>query len=453
MGSSPPKPDPKIGEAAMKQADIAMQAQQDANVWAQKQYEFGKVQHGDMMGLADRQMQFAEQARQDQLGIANQQMDLSRQALAASADFAQGQLDLGRSHLAFMKGQAEITNKWAQQDRDRYYNTFVPLQDAWIEEANNFASPERKAMAAAEAKADVRQQFEMGRGQNERRLSAMGVAPTSGRYQSSSNRDQITENLAVAGAGNAARRQTDETGRNMRLSAIGMGQGLAVNPATSIGLSNAAANAGFGGAMQGNASAQGMELQRIGMAGNLLGAAGGTMAGANAGFAGALGQSASMIGAGNNAMAGAIGSAGNMVMGGAGTAMAGQQNLAGILNNQYQNELQSWNARQAQLGSIFGGIGMGLGFLSSKDSKKNKRKPVSALGALKDMPVEEWEYKQGHGDGQRHIGPYAEDFQKATGLGTGKSISVIDAIGVTMGAVQELADKVDKQASRKHAAA
>ncbi|PWB90923.1 hypothetical protein C5688_08655 [Methylocystis sp. MitZ-2018] len=43
-----------------------------------------------------------------------------------------------------------------------------------------------------------------------------------------------------------------------------------------------------------------------------------------------------------------------------------------------------------------------------------------------------------------HIGTYAQDFQRETGLGDGKSINVIDAIGVAMGAIKELSAKVDK---------
>lgn len=66
------------------------------------------------------------------------------------------------------------------------------------------------------------------------------------------------------------------------------------------------------------------------------------------------------------------------------------------------------------------------------------------------MPVEQWKYKDGMGDGGEHIGPYAEDFQAATGKGDGATIPVVDAIGVTMKAVQELNQKVDKIAGKKH---
>jgi hypothetical protein len=349
MGSKPPKPDPRIGIAAMRQAEIANRAQ------------------------------------------------------VAAEGFAERQLGMAAEYQKFMLDQAAVTNGWAAEDRARYTNTFVPLQDDWIAEAQAYDSPERKAMAADEAVADVRQQFALGRQQNERQMAAVGVNPNSGRYQSSANRMQTTEALAAAGGANAARRRAEDTGRSLRASAINMGSGLAVNPGTSMGLSNSAGSTGMNAGMNGVSSAAGM------------------------------------------------------VAGGAQTAMQGQSGIMNGLNMQYQNQMNAWSARQNQIGSALGAVGQVAGFamMSSKDYKTAKRKPMSVLDAVRDMPVEEWEYKKGMGDGggKKHIGPYAEDFQKATGLGNGKEISIIDAIGVTMGAVQELAAKVDNMAAPKRAAA
>lgn len=364
MGRKPPKADPRIGEAAMKQAEIADRAQVSAE------------------------------------------------------GFAERQLDMAGEYQKFMLDQAVVTNGWAAEDRSRYTDTFVPLQDNWIAEANAYDSPERKSMAADEAVADVRQQFALGRQQNERQMAAVGVNPNSGRYQSSANRMQSTEALAAAGGANAARRRTEETGRGLRASAINMGAGLQVNPGTSMQIGNSAGSTGYGAGMSG------------------------------------------------------INNAANMVSGGAQTAMQGQQGIMNGLNMQYKNQMAAWGANQDRLASIAGGLGQVAGFAmmsskdyktkkgkpsmpSSKDMKTSKRKPMSVLNAVRDMPVEEWEYKQGMGDGggKKHIGPYAEDFQKATGLGNGKEISVMDAIGVTMGAVQELASKVDNMAAPKRATA
>lgn len=348
MGSKPPKTDPRIGEAAMKQAEIASRAQ------------------------------------------------------AAAEGFANRQLDMAREYQNFMMDQAKITNGWAAEDRARFKETFIPLQDDWIAEAKAYDSPERKEMAADEAVADVRQQFALGRQQNERQMAAVGVNPNSGRYQSSTNRMQTTEALAAAGGANAARRRTEETGRSLRASAINMGAGLSVNPATSMQISNSAGSTGMAAGVNGVSSAAGM------------------------------------------------------VANGAGMAMDGQRGIVAGLNMQHQNQMQGWQANQSRIGSIAGALGQvaGFAFMSSKDYKTKKRKPMSVLDAVRDMPVEEWEYKKGLGDGggKKHVGPYAEDFQKATGLGNGKEIGVMDAIGVTMGAIQELAAKVDNMAAPKRAA-
>ena len=141
---------------------------------------------------------------------------------------------------------------------------------------------------------------------------------------------------------------------------------------------------------------------------------------------------------------------------GFGGAMAGQQQKGSLLNTQYQQQLQSWQANQQASSSMWGGIGslagLGISMLSSKDAKTDKRPARGVLEAVRSMPVEEWTYKAGAGDEGRHIGPYAEDFQAATGRGDGSSIPVVDAIGVTMKAVQELADKVDTIAGEKRPA-
>ncbi|HWQ39164.1 MAG TPA: hypothetical protein VNM24_11260, partial [Burkholderiales bacterium] len=47
-------------------------------------------------------------------------------------------------------------------------------------------------------------------------------------------------------------------------------------------------------------------------------------------------------------------------------------------------------------------------------------------------------------DQATHVGPYAEDFAKRFGVGDGKTISVIDAVGVTLAAVKGVAKKVDR---------
>lgn len=287
--------------------------------------------------------------------------------------------ELGEDYLGFMKEQAAITNSWAATDRYRQQEVFVPLENDFIVEAYSYDTPERKAQAAAEATADVRQQSQLAREAERRQMTRMGVDPRSGRYAAVNRGATMREGLASAGAANNARRQVDATGRQLRGAAIDMGKGLAVNPATSMGMSNSATSAGFQGAMN------------------------------------------------------------------------GQSQAGDLLNTQYQQQMASWQAQQQASGDFWGAVGglTGMALFSSKEFKEDKSAPRrSMLKATREMPVEEWKYKDGIADGGQHIGPYAEDFQKATGKGDGKTIDVIDAIGVNMGAVQELDQSVQKLAAK-----
>ena len=81
-------------------------------------------------------------------------------------------------------------------------------------------------------------------------------------------------------------------------------------------------------------------------------------------------------------------------------------------------------------------------FLSSEEAKDKKGKPKGLLDKLKKVRVDRWNYK---GDEQEHIGPYAEEFNDTfeTGKEHRHGISVIDAVGVALGAIKELDKKVE----------
>lgn len=298
--------------------------------------------------------------------------------------------ETGKEMMAFMKDQAEITNKWAADDRARYERDFVPLEAEYAADALAAQDKEKIGLnadkRASEAVADVRQQFSMQRDADNRRLRSMGVRPDSGRDAALASSRGSAEALATAGAANIGRRQSilqDEAKADgMRANAINMGKGMAVNPGTAMGISNGAAQAGFGGAMSGY----------------------------------------------------------------------GQQ--ASILGKQHDAQMQAWSADQNMMGGFGSALGSVVGALpmmSSKDVKEDKRPAKGSLGAIRKMPVEKWKYKDGVADSGEHIGPYAEDFAKATGKGDGKTIDPISMMGVTLGAVQELDKKVSKMAGGKSA--
>lgn len=276
---------------------------------------------------------------------------------------------LGRDYLAWMKDQAKITNAWAEEDRIRYKTVFQPVEDRLVTEAVSYDTPERRQAAALEATADVSQQSALARDASERRMAAMGVDPRSGAYSAEARRGAMAQGLGAAGASNLARKQVEATGTAMTANAANIGRGFAVNPATSMGLSNNAAASGFQGAIGG----------------------------------------------------------------------AGQQGQ--LLNQQYQNQLSAWNSQN----DLWGGIGQGIGMIigaSDKNVKENKRPVRGVLEVIEKMPAERWKYKKGVADEGEHIGPYAQDMKKATGIGDGKTVNFLDIAGVTLAGVQELAKEV-----------
>jgi trimeric autotransporter adhesin len=83
---------------------------------------------------------------------------------------------------------------------------------------------------------------------------------------------------------------------------------------------------------------------------------------------------------------------------------------------------------------------------SDRDSKEDFRRVdgEDVLAKVLQMPVHNWRYKAEAG-GVRHLGPVAQDFRAAFGLGTDdKSIGMLDIDGVNMVAIQALARRTQE---------
>lgn len=349
-----PAPDPQIGQAALMNAKTG----EDWLKFARDAYGTQTERQKPIDALAN-------EVTQQQLGISKDQRQLAADA------------------------------------HQRYVEKFQPLQDKFIETAENWDTPEKEAAAAASARADIASNVANVKAQNVRQMTAMGLNPSSGRWAGIDRATDLATAVSSAGAENGARNLVKQQGLALRGQAINLGNGLPVqaNAATGLGL-----NAGTGATNITNAAnAQALSAYPI----------------MSQGFQGA---------------------------------MTGYSNQANILQNQYNSQLQAWQAEQSQnnamMGGIFGGIGKlaGLFMTSSKKAKTGKRPSKGNLKAVKQMPVERWRYKEGVADGgaAEHTGPYAEDFKKATGHGDGATIPVQDMLGVTMGAVKELSGQVDR---------
>jgi len=89
--------------------------------------------------------------------------------------------------------------------------------------------------------------------------------------------------------------------------------------------------------------------------------------------------------------------------------------------------------------------------LSDKTKKENYQKidKQKVLDKLIALPMEKWNYTA-QNDKIKHIGPYAQDFNKAYGLGDGKlTISTIDSDGIAFASIQALAER-NKQLNQKN---
>jgi hypothetical protein len=84
-------------------------------------------------------------------------------------------------------------------------------------------------------------------------------------------------------------------------------------------------------------------------------------------------------------------------------------------------------------------------FFSSEKLKDDHGSAAGLLDKLKNVRVNRWNYK---GDKRKHVGPFSEEFNREFGIDTDRPdmINVIDAIGVTLGAVKELSDRVEANA-------
>lgn len=293
--------------------------------------------------------------------------EIAQQALdwfTAEAERTQGQRDasaatqnaVAQAQLEAMQTQTGLARDYADYNR----NTFRPLEERIVREANEYDSTTRREAAADAATADVRAATNRAMGAQSRNLARMGYSMGG---VNATKQAQMAA-LAEAGAATNARRTVESTGRAMRADAANMGRGLASAQATAMQVGTAAGNSAVGAA----------------------GAANGTAASG----AGLMGQGFSTAIGGNQ-------SAGNLY--GQVAQLQGGSNLGGMMAG-------------------VGGIMQGVGAIWS--SKKLKRRGArmsdeAALEANNRLNTEVWDYKDGVADGGTHGGPYAEDVQRELG--------------------------------------
>ena len=276
------------------------------------------------------------------------------------------------------------------QDRQKYR----ALEDTMVNEAMNQDKSTYRNTLAGRAASDVEQATATARASASRNLERMGINPNAARFADLNNQITLQSAAQKAGAMTNARLSADGIVDAKRMNAISIGRNLPATQLSAIGT----------GSQVGNSNAQLFNSQGVPM---------------NQGFSGA--------------------------MSGLNNANQGYAQVGNMMNQGYQNQLAAFNADNAGWNAVGQLAGSAMMMASSEDYKKDKApiKDGDALGAVRNLPVESWDYKAGIADGGSHVGTYAEDFKRETGLGDGRAIPMQDAIGLTMKAIQDLDKKID----------
>jgi hypothetical protein len=182
--------------------------------------------------------------------MSNEQLKLGREQMA----WAREQDTMNRATLERVLGvqlpimEEQFAN--AQEDRQRYEQVFLPIEDKLIEEFQNYGTPERFDKERGRAVADVNANFDSQRKNALTRLESYGVDPSQTRNQALDVGMRIAQAQSQAGAADAATNRVENTSRALRAEAINIGRGLPSQVAGSYGQSIAAGQAGIGGANQ-----------------------------------------------------------------------------------------------------------------------------------------------------------------------------------------------------------
>jgi hypothetical protein len=205
-GSSAPAADPLIGQAAMKQAEIA----EDALGWYRDIYEKETPQ---------REAEYATQQKVAEEGLKTQQT------------------------------QNKIAADWQKE----YEEVFRPLTRGIVADAQAYDTPERREQQAGEAIADVNSAFDAAGALRRREMEGFGIAPGQGRYNDDVLKEGIGRASAAAGAGTPARRNVELQGYARKMDAASLGLGVPGSQATATQVALQAGGAASGATATGGA--------------------------------------------------------------------------------------------------------------------------------------------------------------------------------------------------------
>lgn len=279
-GASAPAADPNIGLAQQKMAQISEDylTQWKTEVWPEM-----KAQAQKQEVRADEQFELDKVTQQKQSAIADEQYA-------------------------------------------RYKDTFRPMQDDIVREANAYDTEANRERMAQEAIGDTKNAFAIKAADDERKMQSYGINPTSGQFSGMRNANSVLEAATAASAATRTREAAKQLGWAKKMDAIGLGSGVFGNQATSTGLAL-------------NAGNQALNSGQVAM--------------------------------GNYAQMGSSGAQA------AGTALGGWNNVGQLGVQKYQTDVGAFNAQQQANATSSAGLGSALGSLAGAGISAYAKNPAA----------------------------------------------------------------------------
>jgi hypothetical protein len=170
------------------------------------------------------------------------------------------QMDFAERQYAEMKPLAErisaaqvaAQEQQMGQAKDYYdyqINTFRPVEQGLVRQAQEFDTENYREQLARQASADTSRAFGVAENVTARNLARRGVGPGSGNAMAMQNQNALALASARAGAATSARNQAEQLGWARKMDVVGLGRGLAGASSSAYQGATGAGSAGMNTAM------------------------------------------------------------------------------------------------------------------------------------------------------------------------------------------------------------
>jgi hypothetical protein len=192
-------------------------------------------------GMSAQAASTAEAAKIQQQ-TAREYLDFQKQQYADMKPLAEA---VSQAQLDTMKQQSTIaaSNEARAQDYANYEkNTFRPLEQSLVDDANSYNTDAKQEELARKGMADVSQAYDAQRKQALDTLARYGVNPNSNRFAALNMQLAQGEAADKAGAATNARTNAEQLGYARKMDAASLGRNLASNSSTAYGIATSAGN-------------------------------------------------------------------------------------------------------------------------------------------------------------------------------------------------------------------